>query len=69
LRKFIDAMAVTGFLLSASLTTAVGVTYVKLPEIIEKAKAELLETVTGMIPSVGMDALPTDKIKTPKLPF
>jgi hypothetical protein len=69
LRKFIDALAITGFLLSAGLTTGAVVLYAKLPAIVEEAKAELLETVTGLIPSVGTESLSVEEIRQPKLPF
>jgi hypothetical protein len=69
LRKIIDALAVTGFLLSAGLTTGAVVLYVKLPAIVYEAKAELLETVTELIPSIGTESISVEEITQPKLPF
>ena len=57
MRKFIDTLAVLGFLMSAGMLTGTALLYTRLPSIISQAKLQVTEMVTDMIPGVG-GALP-----------
>jgi hypothetical protein len=60
LRKFIDTLAILGFLMSAGMLTGTALLYTRLPSIISQAKLQVTEMVTDMIPGVGK-ALPLPK--------
>ena len=53
MRKFIDTLAVLSFLMSAGMLTGTVLLYSRLPSIISRAKLQVTEMVTDMIPGVG----------------
>ena len=60
MRKFIDTLAVLGFLMSAGMLTGTALLYTRLPSIISQAKLQVTEMVTDIIPDVG-GAVPLPK--------
>ena len=53
MRKLIDILAVSSFLMSAGMLTGTLLLYSRLPSIISQAKSQVTEMVTDLIPGVG----------------